>query len=70
MDTIAFAQLPLVTRLASLLVYFLAWVAFAEFIIDRHGWDRFLPLYKVGNLCPYDLAVLVVLGGAWFLLHR
>jgi hypothetical protein len=70
MEPISFAQLPLIIRLASLLTLFLGWVCFAEFVIDRHGLDRFLPFYRVGNLCPYDAAVIAILVGVWLWLHR
>jgi hypothetical protein len=59
-----------VTRVSSLGMFFVGWVLIAEFVIDRHGWDRWLPYYRVGNLCPYDALVVVVLAGAWVALHR
>ena len=67
---VRFAELPLAARLASFLSFFMAWVLFAELIIDRHGLDRFLPYYRVGNLCPYDLAVGALLVALWMRLHR
>ena len=70
MDKVRFAQLPTIVKFSTLLTLFLAWVAFAEFFIDRHGLDRHLPFYKVGNLCPYDLAVVVGLILVWIALHR
>ena len=45
-------------------------VLIAEFVIDRHGLDTFLPFYRVGNLCPYELAVIAVLAFAWVRLNR
>lgn len=70
MPTIAFFNLPLFVRVTSLIVPFLTWVLFAELIIDRHGLDRFLPFYRVGNLCPYDLVVIAILIASWIRLHR
>ena len=70
MNKVAFADLPLVVKFTSLGSIFMGWVLFAEFVVDRHGWDRVLPFYRVGNLCPYDLAVMVALAGAWLALHR
>ncbi|HEX6375898.1 MAG TPA: hypothetical protein VFZ91_09260 [Allosphingosinicella sp.] len=67
---ISFRQLPLIVRLTAMIAIFLAWVLFAELIIDRHGLDRYLPLYRVGNLCPYDIAVIVALALCWHRLHR
>lgn len=70
MDTIEFGQLPFLAKFSSLLALFLAWVAFAEIIIDRHGWDKFLPYYRVGNFCPYDVAVIGLLVAIWIALRR
>ena len=67
MSEIAFARLPFITKLATLLSFFLGWVMFAEFVIDRQGWDEFLPFYRVGAFCPYDLAVIAILAIWWVL---
>ncbi len=39
---IDFKSLPLIVRLTTIANIFIAWVLFAEFVIDRHGWDRFV----------------------------
>lgn len=70
MQRVTFAALPGLVQFTSLATIFIGWVAFAEFVIDRHGLDRFLPLYRVGDLCPYDLAVLLLLAATWVLLRR
>jgi hypothetical protein len=70
MDHIAFAQLPFLVKLSSLATLFLGWVGFAELIIDRHHLDRFLPYYRVGNVCPYDFAVIATLVVVWIVQHR
>ncbi|MEQ1866345.1 MAG: hypothetical protein ABL996_17035 [Micropepsaceae bacterium] len=70
MQKTSFASLPGLVQLTSLGTLFIGWVLIAEFIIDRHGYDRFLPFYRVGNLCPYDLAVVVALAATWILMRR
>lgn len=70
MQKIAFAALPAFVQFTSLATLFIGWVLFAELIIDRHGLDRFLPFYRVGNFCPYDLAVVLLLAAAWLMLRR
>ena len=70
MKRIAFKSLPLVVRISSLATWFIAWVLFAELVIDRHGLDAWLPYYRVGNFCPYDVAVIAALGIAWIRLNR
>ena len=70
MTNLRFKDMPLAARLATAASFFMAWVLFAEFVIDRYGLDRFLPLYRVGNLCPYDLAVSAIIIGWWIAAHR
>ena len=65
-----FSDLPLFVQFTSLATVFMGWVLFAELIIDRHGYDRLLPFYRVGNLCPYDIAVVLALVASWMLLRR
>lgn len=48
----------------------MAWIMIEEWLIDRHGFDRFLPFYKVGDLCVYDLAVATSLVLLWFRVHH
>ena len=67
---VAFRSLPLVVRFATFLSFFLAWVLFAELVIDRHGLDAYLPYYRVGELCPYDLAVVLLLAAGWWRAQR
>ena len=69
-QVIRFTALPFFTKLAIMLVPFMGWVMFAEFAIDRNGWDAFLPVYRFGQICPYDGAVLVMLGLVWWRLER
>ena len=69
-DAISFRRLPLVARVATMLTLFMAWVLFAELVIDRHGLDAYLPLYRVGDLCVYDLLVIALLAISWIRLHR
>ena len=70
MAKIPFTDLPFATKLGLMLIPFMGWVMFAEFVIDRNGWDRFLPFYKFGQFCPYDLAVLAVLAFLWWRLEH
>jgi hypothetical protein len=70
MESIAFKSLPRTVRIAALATFFIGWVLFAELIIDRHGLGAWLPFYRVGNLCPYDIAVLAMLAWAWVRLNR
>jgi hypothetical protein len=65
-----FRNLPFTVRIASFLIFFWSWVLIAELVIDRHGLDRFLPFYRVGNFCPYEVIVIGLLVLLWIRLHR
>ena len=59
MQRIAFHQLPRWIRLAAALSLFNTWVLIAEFVIDRYGLDKFLPFYRYGDVCVWDIAVII-----------
>lgn len=61
MQRIAFYQLPRWVRLAAALTVFNTWVLIAEFVIDRYGLDDFLPFYRYGDVCVWDIAVIVAI---------
>jgi hypothetical protein len=67
---ITFKSLPLIVRLGTIANIFIGWELIAEFVIDRYGLDRFLPFYRVGDLCVYDLAVVAGCVVAWRRLNR
>lgn len=62
MQRIPFWQLPLWVRLAAALTLLNTWVIIAEFVIDRYGIDEHLPLYKYGDLCLWDIAIVIGIG--------
>ena len=70
MQTIRFTALPLSVRIMTCASMLMAWVLVAEFVIDRYGLDVYLPFYRVGDLCPYDVVALAAVIAFWFLAHR
>ena len=70
MQKVTFAALPGLVQFTSLATLFIGWILFAELVVDRHGYDQLLPFYRVGNLCPYDIAVVVALVATWMALRR
>lgn len=62
MERIAFWQLPLWVRLAAALTLFNTWVVIAEYVIDGYGLDAYLPFYRYGDVCIWDIAVIIGLG--------
>ena len=61
MKTLQFKQLPLVVKIAVGVVFYNAWWSIEEFVIDRHGLWKYMPYYKVGDACVWDLAVAVII---------
>ena len=70
MTKLAFSDLPWVARGAVLATGFMAWILFEEIGIDRNGWDRYLPFYRLGKFCVYDLAMSIVLIAVFVMLNR
>jgi hypothetical protein len=71
METLSLQQLPLVVKIAIWVVFNNAWWSIEEFVIDRKGLWRYMPYYRVGNGCVWDLAVALIVGFAiWHASHR
>ena len=49
-------------RFAVWLTFFNTWVLFEETIVDRYGWWEYMPYYRVGQLCSWDIGAMVLLG--------
>lgn len=61
MQRFHFYQLPLPVRLAVPVTFFNTWVWIAEFVIDRYGIDEYLPFYRYGDVCLWDIAIIIAL---------
>jgi hypothetical protein len=68
MSKVHFRDLPVVIRVASAIGVLAGWACFEEFGIDRNHWDRFLPLYRIGQFCPYDAAMILFIATVWIVL--
>jgi hypothetical protein len=65
---VVFAELPWTVRLVLGLAAFNPWLSFEEFVIDRFGVWRYLPEYKFGRLCVWDLSVALGIAAViWWL---
>jgi hypothetical protein len=66
-ERLRFGQLPILVRVVVGLALFNAWVSFEEFVVDRVGLWKYMPGYKVGRGCVWDLTVgaLIVGGLVW-----
>jgi hypothetical protein len=61
MSTIPFAQVPLVVKIAVGVAFLNSWVLIEEFVIDRYGFWKFMPHYKVADPCVWDLGVTALI---------
>lgn len=60
-------EVPGILRAAIVLTFFNTWVLFEETIIDRHGLWAYLPYYRYGQLCAWDIGALLLIG---WITHR
>jgi hypothetical protein len=68
MAKVSFRELPLTAKIAIGIAFNNAWWSIEEFVIDRSNVWRYMPDYKVGKFCIWDLTVaLVTLIGLWWL---
>ena len=67
MERLKFGQLPMLVRVVVGVSLFNAWVSFEEFVVDRIGLWKYMPGYKVGQGCVWDLTVgaSIIAGLVW-----
>ncbi len=64
-------RLPLIVKIAVVLTFFNSWVLFEETVIDRHGLWKYMPFYKVGLFCTWDVAaLLIIIPSVWYALRK
>jgi hypothetical protein len=51
-----------IVRFAVWLTFFNTWVLFEETIVDRYGLWEYMPYYRVGRLCSWDIGAMALLG--------
>jgi len=52
---------PRIVRIAVWLTFLNTWVLFEEIVVDRSGLWKYMPLYRVGRFCPWDVGAIVVI---------
>lgn len=50
-----FNRLPWIVKIAVILTFFNTWVMIEEFVIDRFGYWEYLPFYRKGIFCTWDI---------------
>lgn len=61
MQNLTFRQLPWVVRVAVGIAFLNAWVNIEQLVIDRYGIWKYMPYYKVGDACVWDLTVSIII---------
>ena len=60
-------RLPLVIKVAVALTFFNSWVLFEELVVDRQGLWKYMPFYRVGAFCTWDVAaLLLIIPAVWY----
>jgi hypothetical protein len=54
--------LPGIMRFAVWLTFFNTWVLFEETVVDRYGLWEYMPYYRVGQLCSWDIGAMALFG--------
>jgi hypothetical protein len=68
MSKVSFRELPLVAKIAIGIAFNNAWWSIEEFVIDRSNVWRYMPDYRVGKVCIWDVSVaLLTVIGLWWL---
>lgn len=55
-------RVPGIVRFAVWLTFFNTWVLFEETVVDRYGLWEYMPYYRVGRLCSWDIGAMALLG--------
>jgi hypothetical protein len=61
MERVGFYRLPLWIRIAAALTLLNTWILIAEFVIDRYGLYKYLPLYRYGDICVWDIVIVLAI---------
>ena len=48
-------------KLGVALSLFNAFVLFEETVVDRLGWWRYMPCYRVGRFCEWDVSAILII---------
>jgi hypothetical protein len=57
----------LTVRIAVGVAFLTAWACIEEWGIDRYGVWKYLPYYRKGDACVWDLTVtLIIIGTVWY----
>ena len=58
---------PLIVKIAIATTFLNSWVIFEETVVDRTRLWRYMPFYRVGLFCTWDVLALAVISSLVFL---
>ena len=53
--------MPGLLKGAVVLSFFNSWVLFEETVVDRYGLWQYMPYYRVGEICAWDIGALALI---------
>ena len=66
MERLTFRQLPMIAKMAVGIAFLEAWISLEQLVIEPTGLWHYMPFYRVGGFCVYDLtATVLVVAGLW-----
>ncbi len=66
MKRLSFKELPLVVKITVGIAFLNTWILFEELVVDRQGLWKYMPFYKVADVCVWDLTVvLIIVAAIW-----
>ena len=51
----------MIVKIAIAMTFINTWIILEETVVDRHGLWRYMPFYRVGLFCAWDVSVLTVI---------
>jgi len=54
-------RLPILLKITAVVTFYNSFVLFEELVVDRQGLWRYLPFYKFGKFCIWDLAAIAAI---------
>lgn len=70
MTRLTFAEMPRIVQISVGLTWMSIWILFEEIVVDRQGLWKYMPFYRVGNYCVWDMGMTILICTTLFLLDR
>ena len=68
--TVPFGSLPTLAKFGIGAGIFFVWTAFEQQVIERFGIYHYMPFYRVGSVCVWDILAMITIYGSFVYLSR